>query len=123
MNTLDAEVNLMNALDDKLLSAQAEAKVAFDADRESLKTLRLQCKAGTIRNAINYAFRAFDAQDKGEADFDIQRLVNLHEGHAAHMEELIEGNLNTADCAVYEGDLQAHRIVLEVLEAHRSEFV
>lgn len=110
--------DLRNLLDE----TEAETTKAFEADRDSLTTLRLQCKSGTIRNAINYLRRAFEADRTGEDVFDIQRQFNLHEGHSGNLEDLIRYNLNTADCAVYKGDLQGHQAVLGVLAKHRSNF-
>lgn len=122
MTSTPAEDNLIADLRTLLRSVEPETREAFEADRDSLRTLRLQCKEGTIRNAINYAQREFQKDHLGEEPFDIQRLVNLHDGHAGHMEDLIAGSMNTADCAVYKGDMQGHYAVLEILEKHRANF-
>lgn len=114
--------SLVTELRNLLDVTEAETTKAFEADRDSLTTLRLQCKSGTIRNAINYLLRAFEAESTGEEPFEIQRQFNLHEGHSGNLEDLIRYNLNTADCAVYKGDLQGHQAVLEVLAKHRSNF-
>ena len=107
--------NLLNVVD-------KETRLAFEEDRDSLRTLRLQCKEGTIRNAIRYAEREFEKDSLGEEPFDFQRLLNLQDGSIGHMEDLIAGSINTADCAVYKGDLQGHQAVLEILEKHKENF-
>ena len=122
MSSTPAETALIADLRILLDAVDKETRTAFEADRDSLRTLRLQCKEGTIRNAINYAQREFQKDHLGEETFDIQRLVNLHDGHAGHMEDLLASSLNTADCAVYKGDLQGHQAVLEILEKHKGNF-
>lgn len=116
------EEALLNELEEALTKSEEETSEAFHQNRDSLRTLRLQCKSGTIRNALIYAKREFTAAHESGEKLDIQRFVNLHEGSAAHMEDLARYNFNTADCAVYNGDKEGHLVALEIINKHRANF-
>lgn len=117
-----AKDNLVADIKALLEETEQETSKAFEADRDSLTTLRLQCKSGTVRNGLRYLERAFEDDSTGAEAFDIQRQFNLHEGYSGYLEDLLVGSFNTADCTVYKGDLQAHQAILEILAKHRENF-